>query len=378
MHPANRLPGSVISALATFQPLACTWIAKILTQIRQVALSPVRVIAAYYQRIIVPLKAQTHTNFNVPTPRTWIMNVNSNPERKAKGFTLIELLVVIAIIAILAALLLPALANAKQKALVVNCINSEKQLLLGWVMYADDNNDNMVGADCNSSSDWRVSPAGTGFQMPIIPPGFASSPSLLNKFLDEQGFAQGGLYNYCKNADLLHCPADIRYRSGNYAFDSYSMPNGLNAANTSTHSIGTGHIYKQSAVRSPSKAIAFLEENDPRSQAITGGSGSVFENDNSWTLPISGTTYPSGWFGLTFWDGPAAFHRTSAVFGFMDGHAENHRWKDGATITLGNYDGPSKDTYAQTFSQVQCPNDLPYVANGYVFQGFGINPGNNN
>ncbi len=102
------------------------------------------------------------------------MHALNNKRSRVSGFTLIELLVVIAIIAILAALLLPALTRAKVRALSVRCMSNQKQLGLAWLMYALDNNDQLaVNADTSApliggtpswisgSIPWAVTPSAT-------------------------------------------------------------------------------------------------------------------------------------------------------------------------------------------------------------------------
>jgi prepilin-type N-terminal cleavage/methylation domain-containing protein len=295
-----------------------------------------------------------------------------NCREKKGAFTLIELLVVIAIIAILAAVLLPVLAAAKQKALIAECLDNQKQLDLAWKLYSDENNGHIVGASCEAKTDWRISPAGGGFVMPTILSYIPTTPNqnrALNQYLDEQGFMQGGLYPYCKNPDIIHCPADRRgFIAGYTAYDSYSVFNGLNG--TSPNSYPQTPYTLETEIRHPSNIMVFLEENDPRTQSA--GSYVVNETEDSWCLPLQGDMVNS------WWDGPAAYHITGETFSFVDGHAEMHKYIDGPTIALANdMNSTSKPGDGINTTLSECPHDLPYVFRGYSFAPSGVFPGNN-
>ena len=198
------------------------------------------------------------------------------------GFTLIELLVVIGIIAVLAAMLLPALATAREKGVTADCVNNEKQLSLGLVMYGNDNNlwfpaisDNIYGA--NVDGYWVYY---TGFPVPTA-----------GNFIVERGT----LYPYVKSKQSYKCKGDVTPSRNSYAINSNCRD------------------AKFTEPDSPSSTTLLLEEG-----RFNGGKKIDTTDD--------------AYFAYT---GNYVVHRHSkgAVISFIDGHVEWIKWKEGFTNT---------------------------------------------
>ena len=220
-----------------------------------------------------------------------------------KGFTLIELLVVIAIIAILAAILFPVFAQAREKARATNCLSNCKQLALGFQMYADDY-DEMFPAS--------VVPDST--ESATISGAFNTGTQSIIMQLDP----------YIKSKKIFHCPSAGKWAVGSYAgdntwnFKTYMFNGGLFQMNRGTQSIG--------AISRPSEIILNIEtgSDDPWNRMLP----YFHPNGHWWAAPDYIKNMHNDGFNAAFADGHAkrlgkALELQTSNFGFYDANGNS-------------------------------------------------------
>jgi prepilin-type N-terminal cleavage/methylation domain-containing protein/prepilin-type processing-associated H-X9-DG protein len=295
--------------------------------------------------------------------------------RSFGGFTLIELLVVISIIALLMAILVPALSRAREQAKRIICHNNLRQLMSAWNMYAEDNADKITGTfkRCNGGTG-STGCSEAQFPLRASHPSFVEDPHRWNTTLAPElgaktapheycpwpdgatdfddcseadwkhAIACGTLYKYLKDFRVFACPVGVRG-----ALVTYTGVDSMNGMGDSSSPCGSwdrcamnGKMYRnRNSIKNTASRMVFMDE----------GKMTIC----SWNLNNPNSSGTELW-----WDAPPVRHGKGTTLSFADGHAEYRKWADKRTPgTVWNGSGSSNPQYP---GPQNCNKDLYYMA----------------
>ena len=238
------------------------------------------------------------------------------------GFTLIELLVVIAIIAVLMAILMPALNRAREQGKRSTCLSNLKQLTLAWIMYAEENDDNLINGDTGEYSIHQN-------ETPWVLADWRSGMTTEQK---KDAIYNGAMWPYTKTLHIYKCPTVgkiVRGGGQEDVFRTYSVSDSMNCKDWPD--MGAEMIKKRMNIPNPAYRIVFLDDGGTITSALGG-----------WTVYVQQETW---------WDPPPIRHGDGSTFSFADGHSEYHKWTDPRTIEFGKQVPPT------AFSPTQAGNE---------------------
>jgi len=220
---------------------------------------------------------------------------------RKEGFTLIELLVVIAIIAVLMAILIPALSRVREQGKRAVCLNNLRQLGFAWNLYADDNDEKMVNGD---TGEYGIHPDET--------PWVLKDWRTEDMDVKRNAILNGALFPYCKDLKLYKCPTGKQGELRTYAVvDAMNCKGWTDRAGME----GSVMLKKRTDIHNVGQRFVFLDD---------GGVGDA--HLGGWTCYVKDDQW---------WDPPPIRHGLGTNFSFADGHSEYWKWKDPRTMELG-------------------------------------------